>query len=399
LLISKGRKIAGNLPLLPAQVGELRLPYPAGPDARGLAGHMILGRGAFLGSGDYAFAGRDLQIARDAERDVIYAFAIVLAVSLLIAVGGGLLMSRSFLRRIDAITATCRKIMSGKLNERIPVRGSRNELDQLGVTINEMLNRIAALMDSLRQVSNDIAHDLRTPLAHLRYRLERAQASAGGTEDYARAVEQALADCDQLLGMFAALLRIAQIEAGARRAGMAPLDLSVLLHNLAGFYEPVVSDSGRRFLVSIAGDLWVAGDSQLLFRLFANLIDNAVRHTPPGTPIALHAMTKDGVVEVSVGDKGPGIPLEDREKVFRRFFRREQSRTTPGSGLGLSLVLAIAELHGTKVLLADNHPGLKATLELPSVPGSAEARATARAPSLPIGKDTSRKDHQSYSET
>src|SRR5262249_21737679 len=152
-----------------------------------------------LGQGDYAFAGRDLQIARDAERAVIDAFAIVLVVSLLVAAGGGMLMSRSFLRRIDAITATCRKIMSGRLSERIPVRSSRNELDQLAGTINQMLNRIATLMDSLRQVSNDVAHDLRTPLAHLRYRLERAQASATSAEEYARAVDAAIADCDQLL--------------------------------------------------------------------------------------------------------------------------------------------------------------------------------------------------------
>src|SRR5262249_42149566 len=158
---------------------------------------------------------------------------------LLIAGGGGMLLSRSFLRRIDAITATCRKIMAGRFGERIPVRGSRNELDQLAGTINEMLNRIAALMDSLRQVSNDIAHDRRRPLSHLRYGLDRAQANASSADDYARAVDEAIADCDQLLGMFAALLRIAQIEAGARRAGMTAFDLSEVLTNLAGFYEPV----------------------------------------------------------------------------------------------------------------------------------------------------------------
>jgi signal transduction histidine kinase len=398
LLVSKGRKVAGNLPFMAARAGELRFPYPAALGGSAMAGHTILGRGVFLARGDYAFAGRDLQIARDAEQEVIDAFAVVLAVSLLIAAGGGMLMSRSFLRRIDAITATCRDIMSGRLGERIPVRGSRNELDRLAGTINEMLNRIATLMDSLRQVSNDIAHDLRTPLAHLRYRLERAQANATTAGEYARAVDEAIADCDHLLAMFAALLRIAQIESGARRAGMAGLDLSELLRHLAGFYEPVVSDAGHPFAVRIASDLEVVGDSQLLFRLFANLIDNAVRHTPPGAPVTLEAYPRNDAVVVAVSDRGAGIPAEDHEKVFRRFFRREQSRTTPGSGLGLSLVSAIAELHSTRVVLADNCPGLRASVELRSSAPD-EGRKARSAPSLSIRKDTSPKDHQSYSET
>jgi signal transduction histidine kinase len=256
-----------------------------------------------------------------------------------------------------------------------------------------MLDRIAVLMDSLRQVSNDIAHDLRTPLAHLRARLERARSSARSVEDYSAAVDHAIEDTDALMGIFAALLRIAQIEAGARRAGMKTVDLSEILLDVTALYEPAVSDGERPFQIDIPPRLAVHGDKQLLFRLFANLLDNAIRHTAAGTEVALRAETLAGEVVVAVSDRGTGIPPEDRELVFRRFFRREQSRTTPGTGLGLALASAIAELHGTKITLSDNCPGLRAVLRFELV----DFRAPPR--SLANGKEYSPNDHQSYSET
>jgi signal transduction histidine kinase len=217
-------------------------------------------------------------------------------------------------------------------------------------------------MESLRQVSNDIAHDLRTPLAHLRYRLERVREEACSPGDYALAVEAAISDCDELLAMFAALLRISQLEAGARQAGMQAVDLGEVLEQIAGLYEPVMDDTGHPFDVTLAHNLRLSGDPQLLTRLFGNLLDNAIRHTPSGARISLQAGWGEHGVNVSVADEGPGIPEEERAKVFRRFYRREQSRTTPGSGLGLSLVAAIAELHGAAVSLEDNGPGLRAVV-------------------------------------
>ena len=364
-LLQRGEhRIGGNLPPMRVPTGVLRFAYP---NALGgaTAGHTLLGQGERIAPGIYAFVGRDLYSAWQAENELLETFALVLVASLVIAGAGGLLLSRSFVRRVDAITATCRSIMDGRLDERIPTSGSRNELDLLAQSINAMLDRIASLMESLNQVSNDIAHDLRTPLAHMRYRLERVREDACSPDDYAVAVEAAIGDCDHLLAMFAALLRIAQIEAGARRAGMHAVDLADLLEKIAGLYEPVMDDTGHPFEVALARNLRLSGDPQLLTRLFGNLLDNAIRHTPAGSRISFHAEQGERGVRVVVADEGPGIPEEDRARVFRRFYRREQSRTTPGSGLGLSLVAAIAELHGAEVLLEDNAPGLRAVIEFP----------------------------------
>ena len=202
-----------------------------------------------------------------------------------------------------------------------------------------------------------------------------AKLTAQDTGQYAGAVDAAIADCDELIAMFGALLRIAQIEAGARRAGMQPIDAGDVLHNLAALYAPAFDDSGHPFATDIEPGLWLSGDPQLIFRLFANLLDNAVRHTPAGTRIALGAKARSGRIKIVVADGGGGIPEEDREKVFRRFYRREQSRTTPGSGLGLALASAIAELHGATISLEDNGPGLRAVVEFPAAEQAFLARA------------------------
>ena len=366
LLEKNGRRVAGNLAAMPGAIGTQRFSYARAAPQNGQSG-VLLGYGESIAPGVYAFVGRDLYSAGQAEREVVGAFAFVFAVTLALAAASGMLVSRSFLSRIDAITATCKSIMAGRFGDRVPVRNARNELDQLAATINLMLDRIGALMESLRQVSNDIAHDLRTPLAHLRYRLERARNGTQTGGDYALAVDEALADCDELLAMFAALLRIAQMEAGPRLAGMRMLDLGETLENLRTLYEPVLDDTHHPFAFRVEKDLRLHGDPQLLFRLFANLLDNAIKHTPSGTPIRLIAESRAGRATVTVSDSGPGIPADERLKVFRRFYRREQSRTTPGSGLGLSLAAAIAELHGAEISLDDNAPGVRAVVKLPPV--------------------------------
>jgi len=365
--------VTGNIAPMSPHVGTLRFPSPLVP-AGDRAAHVILGRGEFLAPGLYTFVGRDLSEANRAERAVLQAFGWMMAVSVLIAIAGGFLLSQSFLRRIDAITKTCRAIMTGHLGDRIPVHGARNELDRLAMTINDMLDRIGVLMESLRQVSNDIAHDLRTPLAHLRYRLERARSEARTTDAYAAAVDGAIADADTLLSLFAALLRIAQIEAGARRAGIEDVDLNGLLARAADLYRPALDDGAHPFEVLPGASGVVRGDPQLLLQLIANLLDNAIRHTPPGTRISLSTATIDGRAALIVADRGPGIAEADREKVFGRFYRCEQSRTTPGSGLGLTLARAIVELHEAEIELRDNAPGLKAVVTFPAVAQATQPR-------------------------
>ncbi|HUO92611.1 MAG TPA: ATP-binding protein [Rhizomicrobium sp.] len=374
-LLERGTtRLSGNIAGMAPRAGILRFPNPLAPAGDGAA-HVILGRGEFLAPGLYTFVGRDLSAANKAEDAVLQAFGWMMAVSVVIAMAGGFFLSHSFLKRIDAITKTCRAIMTGHLGDRVPVHGARNELDRLAMTINDMLDRIGILMESLRQVSNDIAHDLRTPLAHLRYRLERARNDAKTTDSYAAAVDGAIADADALLSLFAALLRIAQIEAGARRAGIEDVDLNALLTRAADLYRPALDDGAHPFEVVPAATGIVRGDPQLLLQLIANLLDNAVRHTPPGTRISLSTAMQDGRPALVVADRGPGIAEDDREKVFRRFYRCEPSRTTPGSGLGLTLARAIVELHEAEIELLDNAPGLKAVVTFPAVAEATQHRS------------------------
>jgi signal transduction histidine kinase len=364
LLQQDGRRISGNIAPMTPTASVLRFPNPLVRTDRDQ--HTVIGRGEFLAPGLYAFVGRDLATAKKAEAAVLEAFGWMMLVSVLIAIAGGFFLSQSFLRRIDTITATCRAIMAGRLGDRVPVRGSRNEMDRLAASINDMLDRIGTLMESLRQVSNDIAHDLRTPLAHLRYRLERVRSDAKNTDDYAAAVDAAIGDADELLSLFAALLRIAQIEAGTREAGIENVDLNALLARASDLYHPALDDGAHPFELSPQACTAVRGDPQLLLQLVANLLDNAIHHTPRGTAIRLStAMNGDRPVIV-VADSGPGIAAPDKDKVFRRFYRGEQSRTTPGSGLGLTLVRAIADLHDADISLLDNEPGLKVIVTFPA---------------------------------
>jgi signal transduction histidine kinase len=364
LLERNRHRIAGNLPAMPQKTGMLYLRLA--DSGTGDGGHRILGRGERLSKEDYAFVGQDLYEAGRTERRVLWAFGIVLLSSLVLASMGGLLLSRGFLRRVDAITDTCRSIMTGRLDDRIALTGRDNELERLGEAINAMLDRIQTLLDSLRQVSTDIAHDLRTPLSHLRYRLERARIQATTTADYEAAVEGAIAECDQMLSIFTALLRIAQIEAGARRREFREVDLSDLIRRARDLYQPVMDDSHHPFGVDAGETATVRGDAQLLLQLISNLLENAIRHTPDGTPVHLDGRMVDGRPTLTICDRGAGVPENERRNVVRRFYRQEQSRTTPGSGLGLSLVSAIADLHEATLSLNDNHPGLRVIVTFPS---------------------------------
>lgn len=362
LLQRDGRRLAGNIPAMPVRLGEFILTLQT-HDRDGV--HAILGRGVMVEPGVYAFVGRDLDQLKDAETGILYAFGVVLLVCLILMTLSALALSRSFLSRVDAITETCRGIMAGRLGERIPLSGPDGEFKRLGAAINATLDRIQMLMESLKQVSNDIAHDMRTPLAHLRQKLERTRDQSTTLAEYAAAVDGAIADCDKLLAIFTALLRIAQIEAGAKRAEFAAVDLQSLGMKVGEIYAPVMEDTGHSFITRLAPVPSLKGDRQLLLQVIANLLDNAITHTPSGCVVELSCEEEAGLVVLTVTDNGPGVPREEREKVLRRFYRGEQSRTTPGSGLGLSLVAAVAELHGAELTLADNKPGLRVTVRFP----------------------------------
>jgi signal transduction histidine kinase len=361
-LLERGSTVmAGNLPAMPHQTGILTLPDPA---AR--PGHAILGVGTFLAPDLYVFSGSDLYRARATQRRILITLSWVLAGALLLALLGGMLVSRNFLRRADVIARTCRAIMAGNLTTRIPIRGTQDELDRLSETINAMLDRIAALMNNVTQVTNDIAHDMRTPVTHLRHRLERARERAVTTEDYDKALEAAIAASDDILALFTALLRIAQIEAGARRAAFAPLELSALLLHLRELFAPVAEDACHKLEFTLDRPLQISGDRELLTQLFSNLIENAIIHTPPGTKVSVSLSREGNDAVVRVSDDGPGVPPEEHDKLFQRFYRREASRTRPGFGLGLALVSAIADLHGARLKVETAEPrGFAIVLLLP----------------------------------
>lgn len=357
-LLQKGAaRIAGNLPGMPPRTGILTLP---GTVSR----HEILGVGAFLAPGIYVFSGSDLHRVHAAQDQLVHILLWLFGAALLLAILGGALVSRSFLRRTDAMAKACRAIMDGDLKARIPIRGTQDELDRLAGTINEMLGRIAALMENLRQVTNDIAHDLRTPVTHLRHRLERAHSECTTPEAYARALEAAITKSDEILALFAALLRIAQIEGGARRAAFAPLELGDLIGHLRELFGAVAEEAGDRLEVEVRAQASIRGDRELLIQLLSNLIENAILHTPSGTRIALSLSHSGNRAVVTVSDNGPGVPWEERNKLFQRLYRREASRNRPGYGLGLSLAAAICELHGGTIEILDV-PGFSVTISFP----------------------------------
>jgi signal transduction histidine kinase len=282
--------------------------------------------------------------------------------TLLLAIATGVLVGGRFVRRIDTIGRTSRAIMEGDLSARIPVRGNSDEIDALVIGLNAMLERIQLLLDGLRQVSSDIAHDLRTPLGRLRQRLEDAREHATSTAEYQAATEAAIGEADSLLEIFSALLRIAQIEAGAQKSGFTTVDLSALIRSIGEAYEPSAEDSQHRLKVDAADGIVLTGDRQLLAQLFSNLVENALSHTPAGSTVRLVLRSTAAGFEAEIADDGPGIPPEEREKVFDRFYRLDRSRTTKGSGLGLALVKAIASLHGLSLRLEDRKPGLAVIL-------------------------------------
>jgi signal transduction histidine kinase len=269
-------------------------------------------------------------------------------------------------RRIESINQASREIISGDLTRRIPTRDTGDDFDVLADNLNAMLDRIGLLMEDVRRVSDNIAHDLRTPLARLRNRLEELHLQMSGSGTNAEGIEQAVAEADRLLNTFNALLRIARIESQHGGESFTPVAMGDLVRDVVELYEPLMEEKSQLLSMQLPVDVQMSGDRDLLFQAIANLLDNATKYTPAGGNIRIDLVRHNGKGRLVIADSGPGIPEAAHEKVFQRFFRLEQSRTTPGNGLGMSLVAAVVALHQMSIRLEDNRPGLRVVIEFES---------------------------------
>jgi signal transduction histidine kinase len=324
-------------------------------------------------------------VGRDIEDQRTLLFAIYRSIGLgtgllvLLGLGGSVLISRHIQSRIEAMSAASASIMAGNLTDRIPTDGSGDELDRLALQLNKMLGRIEQLMVGLREVSDNIAHDLKTPLNRLRNRAEAALADSRGAEAWKLGLERVIDEADDLIKTFNALLLIARLEAGATPDDFATLDLSRLAADVADLYEPVAEEAGFRLVCTAAPAILIRANRQLLGQALANLIDNALKYSIAGNgarEIAISADREDQYAKLVVADRGRGIAPEDRERALKRFVRLEESRSLPGTGLGLSLVAAVTRLHLGSVTLEDNQPGLRVVIKVPLAPsGPAVAKS------------------------
>jgi len=293
---------------------------------------------------------------------VIEAFLSGIVLVIVLGAGGGFYLSRAFLKKIDGITQSTEAIISGDLKHRLPVAKNRDELDKLALLLNLMLDKIGALIENVQQVSNDIAHDLRTPLSRLQFRLEDALNKPLPDVQYKEQIACAIAEIDTILATFSALLRIAQIESGSRRSGFKFVNLSEMIASVTDALAPVAEEQRKTIRANIVPGVTLTGDKELLTQLVFNLLENAIVHTPENTLIELDLHLFDNRIELVIADNGPGITEAYRRKVLQRFYRLEQSRTTPGNGLGLSIAAAVVDLHDGTLALLDNRPGLKLVL-------------------------------------
>jgi signal transduction histidine kinase len=396
----EGKAIAGNVGALAAGVmattGWSETAYRR-LDEQDTANHRALVRVTELDNGFRLLIGRDLEERRRLFGIVAKAAQWSLLVVIVLGLGGGIFVARRVLRRIDAMTGTAQRIMAGDLSGRLPVGRSGDELDRLAGNLNAMLERIEALMIGLKEVSDNIAHDLKTPLTRLRNRAEEALAKSGTEAEYRSALERTIEESDGLIRTFNALLMIARAESGQARGNMDDFDAADVAKGIHELYEPLAEDDGMTLRVK-SGSAPLHGNRELIGQALANLVENAIKYGKPvpvaqplgagasasaaGNEILIEARRDGDQVLLSVTDHGPGIPEADRKHAVERFVRLEASRTQPGSGLGLSLASAVATLHGGELRLSDAHPGLSATLAIPARAGASD-RLAAQTPDVP----------------
>ncbi len=371
-----GKQLAGNLsavsPQLWDSLGPVEFVYSR-PASGGVERRLAFANVFRLPGGYRLIVGRDIEDRRELSQLILTTMLWGLGVMALVGIGGGYWVSRKLLTRIDGLAATTRTIMGGDLAGRLPVSGSGDELDRLSESVNLMLARIEQLMAGLREVSDNIAHDLKTPLNRLRNRVEEALREPRDETGYRDVLERTIEEADGLIKTFNALLSIARLEAGAGGDNRETLDMAALVHDVAELYEPVAEERGIALKAQSSAPIVIHGDRQLLGQAIANLIDNALKYGTPSAgagngwapEVEVRADTRDGLARIVVSDRGPGVPGPERDRVLGRFVRLEASRSEPGSGLGLSLVAAVARLHGGSLRLEDNEPGLRVVLTLP----------------------------------
>ena len=380
------RIIAGNLDIWPTPTSRTGnfIEFNYARMVNGVT-ETLRARGELLSVPD-AFGDYELLVAEDVhDRDLserMFTITLPWTVGLILVLGliGGGLMSRNMLRKLDTINRISGEIIAGHLTRRIPISSANDEFDRLSENLNRMLDRIERLMKGMREVTDSVAHDLRTPLNRLRNRLEETCTRLAAEGRNAAEIERAIAETDQLIGTFHALLLIAETDAGTGRGSMAPLDLASVAADVSELYEPVAEEKQVRLSLAMSGPAMIEGNRSLVSQALANLVDNAIKYTPPGGRVLIQPVQGPDGVALTVADSGPGIPAHERGRVTERFVRLEASRHSPGTGLGLALVAAVAHFHGAQLLLDDNAPGLKATLQFPP----ATARLPPPARPLPV---------------
>jgi signal transduction histidine kinase len=368
--------LAGNLPSWPSTVPVVAGNYTIHVNVANHGEQIALAHVAMLGN-NYLLVGRDNLLFKPLQTFFWYGLTAAIAVLCIAGLFVGLITRRALMSRVHSIRRTVSAIIHGDLQHRLPTHLNDDELNTLSRTINGMLDQIEQLVHGVRNVSNSIAHDLRTPLAELRSRLEQLSLIRPSSEETYTEIDGAVADVDRVIRIFDALLRLAEIDAGLRRSGFVSLDASDLAANAVEFYDPAAELKGIDLKFQSDGPLWVAGDPVLLAQALSNLIDNALKYAPQNGAIEV-AVRKRGAasVEISVADNGPGIDAAEKCKVMERFYRGDASRGTPGVGLGLSLVQAVAKLHGNPLELHDQAPGLRVVLSMPALESSSAVLKT-----------------------
>jgi signal transduction histidine kinase len=364
LIDSHGAHLFGTMPIVACKLGWTTIVGPPDGDEDPGAMEQLGVYITPLTNGMCLFVGSDWGEVQNYGRVVLQTFAWVFLLSLSLAVAGGLFLSSAFLKRIETIRQTADAIIRGDIRRRIPRRKAPDELDKLAATLNLMLDRMTGLMDSLRHLSNDIAHDLRTPLGRVQRLLENARSETMMEAERQSTIDDCARALDGVLEMFGAILRISQIESGSRRSGFKRIDFSDLVLETCETFSPSFEEDGKTLDYEVTPGLSIYGDPELLTLCLSNILENANLHTPESSSVSVSLRDVGGQVELTVSDNGEGVPEPLREKIFERFFRVESSRTTAGNGLGLSIVAAVADLHAGSVFAEDNKPGLRVGMQL-----------------------------------